>query len=44
MSTSQQRREAVIEAAVDAYRRGLTPIPIPRHSKAPNITGWTDIR
>ena len=44
MSTSTQRREAVLEAACDAYRRGLTPIPLPRHSKSPNITGWTDIR
>ena len=44
MSTPAQRREAVLEAACDAYRRGLTPIPLPRHSKSPNITGWTDIR
>ena len=44
MSTPSKRREAVLEAACDAYRRGLTPIPLPRHSKSPNITGWTDIR
>ena len=44
MSTPAQRREAVLEAACDAYRRGLTPIPLPRHSKSPNISGWPDIR
>jgi hypothetical protein len=44
MSTPAQRREAVLKAACDAYRRGLTPIPLPRHSKSPSITGWTNIR
>lgn len=44
MSTTERHNEAVIEAALDAYRRGLTPLPIPRHSKGPVMAGWTKLR
>ena len=44
MSTTEQHNAAVVEAALDAYRRGLTPLPIPRHSKSPAMTGWTKVR
>lgn len=44
MSTTEQHNAAVVEAALDAYRRGLTPLPIPRHSKGPSMAGWTKIR
>lgn len=44
MSTTEQHNEAVVEAALDAYRRGLTPLPITRHSKSPSMTGWTKLR
>lgn len=44
MSTTEKHNEAVVEAALDAYRRGLTPLPIPRHSKGPTMTGWTELR
>ena len=44
MSTTEQHNAAVVEAALDAYRRGLTPLPISRHSKSPSMTGWTKLR
>ena len=44
MSTTEKHNAAVVEAALDAYRRGLTPLPIPRHSKAPTMAGWTKLR
>ena len=44
MSTTEQHNAAVVEAALDAYRRGLTPLPILRHSKGPTMAGWTKIR
>lgn len=44
MSTTEQHNAAVVEAALDAYRRGLTPLPIPRHSKGPTMAGWTKVR
>ena len=44
MSTTEKHNAAVVEAALDAYRRGLTPLPIPRHSKSPTMAGWTKIR
>lgn len=44
MSTTEQHNAAVVEAALDAYRRGLTPLPIPRHSKGPTMAGWTKLR
>ena len=44
MSTTEQHNTAVVEAALDAYRRGLTPLPIPRHSKSPTMAGWTKLR
>ena len=44
MSTTEQHNAAVVEAALDAYRRGLTPLPIPRHSKSPTMAGWTKVR
>ena len=44
MSTTEKHNEAVVEAALDAYRRGLTPLPIPRHSKGPMMAGWTKVR
>lgn len=44
MSTTEQHNEAVVEAALDAYRRGLTPLPILRHSKNPSMAGWTKVR
>lgn len=44
MSTTEQHNAAVVEAALDAYRRGLTPLPIPRHSKSPTMAGWTKLR
>lgn len=44
MSTTEQHNAAVVEAALDAYRRGLTPLPIPRHSKGPTMSGWTKLR
>lgn len=44
MSTAEKHNAAVVEAALDAYRRGLTPLPIPRHSKSPVMAGWTKLR
>ena len=44
MSTTEKHNAAVVEAALDAYRRGLTPLPIPRHSKSPTMAGWTKLR
>lgn len=44
MNTTEQHNAAVVEAALDAYRRGLTPLPISRHSKSPSMTGWTKLR
>ena len=44
MSTTEKHNAAVVEAALDAYRRGLTPLPIPRHSKGPTMAGWTKVR
>nr|DAQ15615.1 MAG TPA: Bifunctional DNA primase/polymerase [Caudoviricetes sp.] len=44
MSTTNKHNAAVVEAALDAYRRGLTPLPIPRHSKGPMMAGWTKLR
>lgn len=44
MSTTEKHNAAVVEAALDAYRRGLTPLPIPRHSKAPTMASWTKVR
>ena len=44
MSTTEQHNAAVVEAALDAYRRGLTPLPITRHSKSPTMAGWTKLR
>nr|DAI69746.1 MAG TPA: Bifunctional DNA primase/polymerase [Caudoviricetes sp.] len=44
MSTTEKHNEAVVEAALDAYRRGLTPLPIPRHSKGPTMAGWNKLR
>ena len=44
MSTIEQHNAAVVEAALDAYHRGLAPLPIPRHSKSPAMTGWTKVR
>lgn len=44
MSTTEKHNEAVVEAALDAYRRGLTPLPIPRHSKGPVMAGWNKLR
>ena len=44
MSTTEQHNAAVVEAALDAYRRGLTPLPIPRHSKGPTMAGWNKLR
>ena len=44
MSTTEKHNAAVVEAALDAYRRGLTPLPIPRHSKSPVMAGWTRLR
>lgn len=44
MSTTEQHNEAVVEAALDAYRRGLTPLPVLRHSKGPTMAGWTKLR
>lgn len=44
MSTTEKHNAAVVEAALDAYRRGLTPLPIPRHSKSPTMAGWTTLR
>ena len=44
MSTTEKHNAAVVEAALDAYRRGLTPLPIPRHSKSPTMAGWTRLR
>ena len=44
MSTTEQHNEAVVEAALDAYRRGLTPLPVLRHSKGPVMAGWTKVR
>ena len=44
MSTTKKHNEAVVEAALDAYRRGLTPLPIPRHSKGPTMAGWNKLR
>lgn len=44
MSTTEQHNEDVVEAALDAYRRGLTPLPIPRHSKGPTMAGWNKLR
>ena len=44
MSTTEKHNAAVVEAALDAYRRGLTPLPIPRHAKSPTMAGWTKLR
>lgn len=44
MSTTEKHNAAVVEAALDAYRRGLTPLPIPRHSKGPTMAGWNKLR
>ena len=44
MSTTEKHNEAVVDAALDAYRRGLTPLPIPRHSKGPTMAGWNKLR
>lgn len=44
MSTTEKHNAAVVEAALDAYRRGMTPLPIPRHSKGPTMAGWTKLR
>lgn len=44
MSTTEKHNAAVVEAALDAYRRGLTPLPITRHSKSPTMAGWTKLR
>ena len=44
MSTTEKHNAAVVEAALDAYRRGLTPLPIPRHSKGPVMAGWNRLR
>lgn len=44
MSTTEKHNAAVVEAALDAYRMGLTPLPIPRHSKSPTMAGWTKLR
>ena len=44
MSTTEKHNAAVVEAALDAYRRGLTPLPIHRHSKSPTMAGWTKLR
>ena len=44
MSTTEKHNAAVVEAALDAYRRGLTPLPISRHSKSPTMAGWTKLR
>lgn len=44
MSTTEQHNAEVVEAALDAYRRGLTPLPIPRHSKGPTMAGWNKLR
>ena len=44
MSTTEKHNAAVVEAALDAYRRGLTPLPISRHSKSPTMAGWTRLR
>lgn len=44
MSTTEKHNAAVVEAALDAYRRGLTPLPILRHSKGPTLAGWTKLR
>lgn len=44
MSITKKHNEAVVEAALDAYRRGLTPLPIPRHSKGPTMAGWNKLR
>lgn len=44
MSTTEKHNAAVVEAALDAYRRGLTPLPVSRHSKSPSMTGWTKLR
>mgnify|MGYP000892439818 CR=1 FL=1 len=44
MSTTEQHNAAVVEAALDAYHRGMTPLPILRHSKGPTMAGWTKIR
>jgi hypothetical protein len=44
MSTTEKHNAAVVEAALDAYRRGLTPLPIPRHSKSPVMAGWNKLR
>lgn len=44
MSTTEKHNAAVVEAALDAYRRGLTPLPIPRHSKSPTMAAWTRLR
>lgn len=44
MSTTEQHNEAVVEAALDAYRKGLTPLPVPRHSKGPTMAGWNRLR
>lgn len=44
MSTTEKHNAAAVEAALDAYRRGLTPLPIPRHSKGPTMAGWNKLR
>lgn len=44
MSTTENHNAAVVEAALDAYCRGLTPLPIPRHSKGPTMAGWNKLR
>lgn len=44
MSTTEKHNAAVVEAALDAYRRGLTPLPVLRHSKGPTMAGWTKLR
>uniref|UniRef100_A0AAU8B355 Polymerase/primase n=1 Tax=Dulem virus 38 TaxID=3145756 RepID=A0AAU8B355_9CAUD len=44
MSITEDHNHAVVEAALDAYRRGMTPIPVPRHSKGPTMAGWNKLR
>ena len=44
MSTTEKHNATVVEAALDAYRRGLTPLPVPRHSKGPIMAGWNKLR
>ena len=44
MSITEKHNAAVVEAALDAYRRGMTPLPILRHSKGPTMAGWNKLR